>query len=359
MLLRKGLDPNQGGIDYWDRWHRRESTEQRHLLKRGQDVWWEAPSTVKALHEQHAHDSLVYSKPLVILAVGSSAQAWMSQASQELHGVVVDTVRIQIHTHGGMIQRLVVGCPHPETMFFPQASLYGKLMDDAINFAVGLAGLSGLPMLKHYFSGKARDMEERKSISLSTGILRGRESRVIAVAGLRRFEVQTGATLGMEQIPELITWVYAREMNVEHSVAGLESTLKPGETLCASILRVYAAKSHEVMKAKDWSNLKKALEVQEAGNWRSLRDAAMSRMAAADERKSSGEQVPTVSRAEHRCEKCPDIFKSRQGLWEHRKKVHEGHLFKCPFQGCEKTLKSRSGMSKHVKVHPGAGSSVV
>jgi hypothetical protein len=83
--------------------------------------------------------------------------------------------------------------------------------------------------------------------------------------------------------------------------------------------------------------------------------AAMSRIASADQRKASSGQGPTVSRAGHCCDKCSTTSRSKQGLWEHGKREHEGHQFKCPAQGRGKTLRSRSVISKHAKTHPGHG----
>ena len=360
MLLKKGLKPKDEKIDYWDRWHRRENTESRHLLRKGQDIWWNAPTCVKSLHNQHAVNTLALSNPIVILAVGTPAQKWMNVFSgaqvhavmidgirTQVHAVMIDGIRTQIHIKGGQVERLVVGCPHPETMFFPQAILYGKLMDSAINFAVGLAELS-VDLSMNYFAEKGAEMEQRRRMKSSLAILPYRESRVVTVARLRRFEIDNGVNLDATQIPEHIIWVHARSIGVENSVAGLQSTLKPGQTLCAAILQRYAEKSHLVMKAKNWPNLKKATKSQEDKNWQSLRKAASNRMAAAQALRTGGGET-TTRPSIHVCQECQATYKSRQGLWEHKRKDHEGHRFVCPYEACGKSLKSRSGMSKHVQ----------
>ena len=70
--------------------------------------------------------------------------------------------------------------------------------------------------------------------------------------------------------------------------------------------------------------------------------------------KKSSSQASSSTSAPKRawaCEYCPATFNSRQGRWEHRKKEHEGHRLDCPFDGCERILKSRSGMNRHIKSH--------
>lgn len=346
MLLRKGLVASPGDVDFWDRWSRRERTDTRHLLPRNKDIWWNEADEVKQLHYDLASQSLALSNPLVVLAVGSPAQRWMCEFAKYSESLLIEDVRISVHFEEDCVKRVVVGCPHPETMFFSHSPMYGAMMDNAINLAVGLAGISTLPILEDYFSLKGQDMERRRKWDFrSERILPSRESRVITMARLRSFEKTHQVTLDMSHIPEAITQVYAYDMEVEHSITGLQATLKPGQSLCSAILLRYTARSHEIMGARQWPNLKKATVTQAATGWTSLKKAAENRMAKADDRRlRKGEK--TKQRTQSICTVCSKAFLSRQGLWEHKKKVHDGLTFTCHF--CSGTWSSRSGLAKHI-----------
>ena len=49
---------------------------------------------------------------------------------------------------------MAVDCPQPETIFTKDGHLYAKLTELAIHFAVGLAGLSDIPLINNYFFSK-------------------------------------------------------------------------------------------------------------------------------------------------------------------------------------------------------------
>lgn len=345
MLLRKGLQPNENkAIDMWDRWHRREHTDGRHLLRRGQDVWWQSSDDVKELHDRHTLNTMMLSNPLVILAVGTPAQKWIAQKARSIHSLMVGEVRGQIHLNSGEVERLVVGCPHPETMFFPHSAFYGRLMDAAINFAIGISGLNDNRILENYFTCKGIDKES------PTGQwhLRGHESRVVLMARMRNFEKETGEQLHMSQISVAVTQAYAVKMSINHTAIDLQRTLKPGQTLCIAILETYTDASHRVMEARNWSNLTKAADTQAPMGWRSLKKAAAKSMAAADAARSKRNEPPKI-RKPLTCLVCSTSFMSRQGLWEHEKKTHGNAVFECSQPNFSKALKSRSGRSKHLK----------
>lgn len=111
------------------------------MLPRGTVVWCEASEEVKRLHHEHTRNSLVLSNLLKLLAVGRIAQNWISKEAEKKISLSLNDVHVHVHLEKNTVQRLVVDCPHPETMYYPQAPLYGKIMDTAINFAVALAGL--------------------------------------------------------------------------------------------------------------------------------------------------------------------------------------------------------------------------
>ena len=347
MLLRKGLVALPGDVDFWDRWSRRERTDTRHLLPRNKDIWWNEADEVKRLHYNLAAQSLALSNPLIVLAVGSPAQRWMCGFSENSESLLIEDVRVSVHFEDDSVKRVVIGCPHPETMFFSHSSMYGVIMDNAINLATGLAGIPTLPILEDYFSLKGQDMDQRRKWDFtSERVLPSRESRVITMARLRSFEKAHQVTLDMSHIPEAITQVYAYDMEVEHSITGLQTTLNPGQTLCSAILLRYTARSHEIMEARQWPNLKNGTAIQAAKGWTSLKKAAEKRMAKADGlRLRKGEGIK--ARTQSICTVCSQVFLSRQGLWEHKKKVHDSLQFTCSH--CLGTWSSRSGLAKHIK----------
>ncbi|KAF3107652.1 hypothetical protein TWF102_007033 [Orbilia oligospora] len=278
ILPRKGLLPGTHGINMWDRWHQRESTALRRFLERDQDLWRGAPENVQALHRQFAVDSLILSNPKVVLAVGAAAQKWIHEQETNIKSFLVKGARVGIHIddHDSMpIKRIVIGCPHPETMFFPKANLYGKLMDEAINFAVGLAGLTALPIPKDYFTIKGENMELRRRYNESPWTLTGQESRVILIARMRNFEKETTSAIQFRDISDLILGAYAIKKGIKCTEEEIQSTLEPGQTLCGAILRSYASANHKIMEERGWPNLKGGTRVQAAGGWKSLKKAAM------------------------------------------------------------------------------------
>ncbi|KAF3182664.1 hypothetical protein TWF788_005978 [Orbilia oligospora] len=178
----------------WDRWHRRESNALQRFLERDQDLWRGVSENLQALHRQFAVDSFILSNPKVVLATGAAAPKWIHEQGPNIKSFLVKEIRVKIHvdSHGCMpIKRIYIGCPHSKKMFFPKANLYGKLMDEEINFAVGLAGLTALPILKDYFTIKGENMELRRHSTESPWTLKGQKSRLVLIARMRNFEKET------------------------------------------------------------------------------------------------------------------------------------------------------------------------
>ena len=342
MLLEKGLNTSDGLIDMWDIWHRRLWTDNRRNLPRGKEIWWEASSEVKNLHDAHARKSLLLSNPLILLAVGRSAQGWIARQAQEKRSLTIDNVNVHIYFRNNVVERLVVDCPHPENMFYVHAPLYGRLMDAAINFAVALAGLNVLQIRLDYFSLKAEHMEQARLSNEGQWHLSGEQSRVVTVARMRRFEKEHNTTIKFEEIPELITWCYAKRLSINHTSSVLQKSLNQNQTLCEAILKSYASASHAVMERQQWPNLKKALRIQEAGGWQFIRRLSERRIALVQD---------LSSRIHISCPKCPARFWSRQGRYEHLRVVHGGFRYTCDKNNCWKTYRSNSGFAKHIRSH--------
>lgn len=221
MLLEKGLNSFDGYIDMWDIWHRRQLTEDRRMLPRGTVVWCEASEEVKRLHHEHTRNSLVLSNPLVLLTVGRIVQNWISKEAEKKISLSLNDVHAHVHLEENTVQRLVVDCPHPETMYYPQAPLYGKIMDTAINFAVALAGLDMLYVKPDHFASIGIKREQSRKVDKNWGTLQGQESKVLKMVRMRKFEKDHNAVISFSEIPELITRAFARKLGIPNTETAL------------------------------------------------------------------------------------------------------------------------------------------
>lgn len=268
----------------------------------------------------------------MLLAVGRIAQNWISKEAEKKISLSLNDVHVHVHLEENTVQRLVVDCPHPETMYYPQAPLYGKIMDTAINFAVALAGLDMLYVKPDHFTSIGIIREQSRKVDKNWGTLQGQESKVLKMVRMRKFEKNHNTIISFSEIPELITRAFARKLGIPNTETALCNSLIQGQTLCEAILKSYTSASHSIQESIGWPNLKEASQIQEAGGWKSLRKAAKKRMAMSD-RGING-------RTQFACPECTHI-----------KRDHESFRYTCKAPNCGKEYKSSSGFSKHKKIH--------
>ena len=52
-----------------------------------------------------------------------------------------------------------------------------------------------------------------------------------------------------------------------------------------------------------------------------------------------------------KCETCNITFRTTSELSDHKKTIHDGHLFKCSVEGCMKTYSKKASLKNHEKRH--------
>ena len=53
------------------------------------------------------------------------------------------------------------------------------------------------------------------------------------------------------------------------------------------------------------------------------------------------------------CSLCPKKFSSKQGMWDHKYRVHRSERYRCT--ACDKTFKRKFNLARHTKIHSGPG----
>ena len=68
---------------------------------------------------------------------------------------------------------------------------------------------------------------------------------------------------------------------------------------------------------------------------------------------SSSSSSRKVTNTSFPCPICPKKFPSKQGMWEHKYRVHRSERYRCT--ACDKTFKRKCTLAQHTKIHSGPG----